>query len=206
MITARQLARWEEEMRSLICLGDSNTWGYDPRSPLGARYMLNKRWTGILKSEMRIDVINMGSNGRMIPQPGYSTEVIERLIRQKTKGEETPLWIMLGTNDILKDPESTAEEVADKMKVFIERLKESGLPVDIRLIAPVPMKQGAWADRVRFVEESQKLPELYKKLAEEEGVDFTDASQFGVKLNVDGVHYTEEGHKTFAENMMEYLV
>lgn len=189
-------------MRSLICLGDSNTWGYDPRSPLGARYMLNKRWTGILKSELKINVINMGSNGRTIPERGYSTEVIERLIRQKTKGEENvPLWIMLGTNDILKDPESTAEDVNDKLRTLVHRLNDCALPINIRIIAPVPMKSGTWADKERFVTESEKLGRLYKETAEAEGVAFTDAAEFGVKLDYDGVHFSEEGHKIFAENM-----
>lgn len=193
-------------MRSLICLGDSNTWGYDPRSALGTRYMLNKRWTGILKSKLGINIIDMGSNGRMIPKPGYSTEVVLRVIKQHVKeGENIPLWIMLGTNDILKDPDTTAEDVNEALKTFVQNIQNSGVPVDIRIIAPVPMKQGTWADKKRYVVESEMLPKLYKKTAEELGVNFSDASQFGVQLDYDGVHFSEQGHKTFAENMEVFL-
>jgi lysophospholipase L1-like esterase len=168
--------------------------------------MLNKRWTGILKSKLGINVVDMGGNGRMIPKPGYSTEVVLRVIKQNVKeGENVPLWIMLGTNDILKDPETTAEDVNEALKTFVKNVQHSGVPVDIRIIAPVPMKQGTWADKKRFVVESEMLPQLYKKTAEELGVAFTDASEFGVQLAYDGVHFTEQGHRTFAEKMEALL-
>ena len=34
----------------MLCFGDSNTYGYDPRSYLGSRYPTEERWTGILKA------------------------------------------------------------------------------------------------------------------------------------------------------------
>ena len=30
----------------IICFGDSNTWGYDPRSYIGEQYPRNVRWQG----------------------------------------------------------------------------------------------------------------------------------------------------------------
>lgn len=33
---------------SLLCFGDSNTFGYDPCDPLGGRYPSQIRWTGRL--------------------------------------------------------------------------------------------------------------------------------------------------------------
>ena len=53
--------------RRLLCYGDSNTYGYDPRSYLGGRYPKTVRWTGLLDAE-GWKVINKGENGRSIPK------------------------------------------------------------------------------------------------------------------------------------------
>ncbi len=49
----------------LLCCGDSNTYGYDPRSYLGGRYPETVRWTALLNAE-GWQVINEGENGRSI--------------------------------------------------------------------------------------------------------------------------------------------
>ncbi len=36
--------------RRILCFGDSNTYGYDPRSYLGGRYPASVRWTALLKT------------------------------------------------------------------------------------------------------------------------------------------------------------
>ena len=36
---------------NIICFGDSNTYGYDPRSYLGGRYDAGSRWVDILAEE-----------------------------------------------------------------------------------------------------------------------------------------------------------
>ena len=51
----------------IICFGDSNTWGYDPRSYLGERYPKDVRWTGLLSALPGLEVVNCGVNGRTIP-------------------------------------------------------------------------------------------------------------------------------------------
>ena len=49
----------------LICFGDSNTWGYDPRGYFGGRY--DHPWPDILAGKLHCTVINQGENGREIP-------------------------------------------------------------------------------------------------------------------------------------------
>lgn len=39
--------------REILCYGDSNTYGYDPREPLGGRYPTAVRWTGRLAHPRR---------------------------------------------------------------------------------------------------------------------------------------------------------
>lgn len=51
----------------IFCYGDSNTYGYDPRSCLTARYPAEERWTGQLPGDW--EILNHGMNGREIPGP-----------------------------------------------------------------------------------------------------------------------------------------
>ena len=37
-------------MKVVLCFGDSNTWGYNPRTK--ERYSKDERWTGVLKKEL----------------------------------------------------------------------------------------------------------------------------------------------------------
>ena len=51
----------------LVCFGDSNTYGYDPRSYFGGRYPAEHRWVDLLALETGWDIENQGMNGRSIP-------------------------------------------------------------------------------------------------------------------------------------------
>ena len=70
-------------MKTIVCFGDSNTWGYSP-SGLG-RYPFEKRWTSILQKELGADyfVIPEGLNGR--------TTAFEDRIEKDKNGEFIPL-------------------------------------------------------------------------------------------------------------------
>ena len=57
-------------MQTILCFGDSNTWGYDPSTTASAgypvRYAPDVRWTGVLARQLGSDfrVIEEGQNGR----------------------------------------------------------------------------------------------------------------------------------------------
>ena len=42
-------------LMNIICFGDSNTYGYDPRGYFGGRYDADSRWVDILAAEDRMD-------------------------------------------------------------------------------------------------------------------------------------------------------
>ena len=52
---------------NVICYGDSNTYGYDPRSWLGGHYDADSRWVDILAAETGWTVRNWGEPGQEIP-------------------------------------------------------------------------------------------------------------------------------------------
>ena len=119
------------------------------------------------------------------------------------------LWVMLGTNDLLENPDFTAVDVAKRMERFLKRLmEEAGLAsrkMKLRLIAPPAMKEGAWVDRPELLTESRNLGKEYQRIARRVGVAFTDASGWEIPTIYDGVHFTEEGHRMFAEKIREEI-
>ena len=95
-------------MKTILCYGASNTWGYkpDPSAVLPIRYSYKQRWTGILQSKLGDEflVIEEGLNSR--------TTVIDDPLNDDRNGKaylkpclesHAPLdfvALMLGTNDL----------------------------------------------------------------------------------------------------------
>ena len=123
---------------NVICFGDSNTYGYDPRSYLGGRYAADSRWVDILAEETGWTVRNLGENGREIPTsvPDFPADT-------------DLLIIMLGTNDLLQG--RSPEQAVKRLDRFL-----SGISLDrskILVIAPPPMTLGAWVPSQQLIDE-----------------------------------------------------
>ena len=175
---------------NIICFGDSNTYGYDPRGYFGGRYDADSRWVDILAEETGWTVRNMGQNGREIPSTAPNFPADTDL-----------LIVMLGTNDLLQG--RSPEQAAVSLKRFL-----SGISLDrskIFLIAPPPMKQGTWVLDQQFIDDSRTFARLCQTLAEQLGIRFTDAGKWDILLAYDGVHFTEQGHRAFAAGLLEEL-
>ncbi|MBR5020824.1 MAG: lipase [Oscillospiraceae bacterium] len=165
----------------ILCFGDSNTYGYDPRSYLGERYPLECRWTDILVEKLGYTVINLGENGREIPRRAVEFAPADLLI------------IMLGTNDLLQG--NSPKAVRERMANFLEQLAFD--KSRILLVTPPPMKLGAWVPSPALADASKALN--YQDL----GV--RCVGPWDLPLCFDGVHLTEEGHKILAERIHEAI-
>lgn len=168
----------------VICFGDSNTWGYDPRGYFGGRY--DEPWPELLPWKVR----NLGENGREIPRyPVNFPEDADLLI------------VMLGTNDLLRG--NSPETVEKRMEAFLTGLKtESG---KLLLIAPPPMKPGAWVSDPKLIGSSLELANRYQALAARLDIGFADAGDWNIPLAFDGVHFTQEGHRAFAAGLLDHI-
>ena len=49
------------------------------------------------------------------------------------------------------------------------------------------------------------LGELYKAVADSNGCRFADAGEWDIDVTFDGVHFSPEGHKRFAEKLEEIM-
>ena len=179
----------------ILCFGDSNTYGYDPRGFFGDRYGVGDRWVDLLAKQTGHEVINAGANGREIPHNPYAIRLL---------AEHAPVdifLVMLGTNDLLQG--ASAKEATILMETFLNPLLPHSK--QIMLVAPPPMKRGTWVPTDELVAESIHLAEEYRLLAEKLNITFVDTRHWNAELTFDGVHLTEAGHHTFAENLRKEL-
>ena len=185
-------------MQRILCLGDSNTYGYDPRSYLGSRYPAEVRWTGRLEGPGR-ELVNLGQNGLCIYRQ-VQFSMLRALLA--SKGRADRILVMLGTNDLLQGTEP--ERCAERMEALLRFLRES-FGTALLLIAPPPMELGDWVESEALVSRSRTLAALYRQLAERMDIPFADAGGWGVELCFDGVHFSPAGHAVFAAGLERLL-
>ena len=175
---------------NIICFGDSNTYGYDPRSYLGGRYGADCRWVDILATKTGWTVRNLGENGREIPA-----------LAPDFPADTDLLIVMLGTNDLLQG--RSPEQAVDSLERFL-----SGISLDrskILLITPPPVKRGAWVPGQQLIDDSHTFAGYCQSLAQRLATNFVNAEDWDIPLAYDGVHFTEQGHRAFAEKLLEAL-
>ena len=194
-----EMGQRRENTPVMLCFGDSNTYGYDPRGFWGDRYPEESRWVDILSEKSGWMIKNAGQNGREIPRNPLQFQQAELLIAQTSPSLFT---VMLGTNDLLQG--ATAQKATSRMERFLRHVQSGCSP--ILLIAPPPMQPGTWVTDQTLLGESRKLAETYQSLARKLHIFFVDAGQWNVSLAFDGVHFTEAGHHAFAEGLWQYLM
>lgn len=176
----------------ILCIGDSNTYGYDPRSYLGSRYPAEVRWTDRLKDH---EVINCGVNGMTVPRGQTRYPGLIRI------DDPDLVIVMLGTNDLFSS--LNAGQIAARMGGFLDTIIATGKPV--LLISPPVLQYGEWVMDDDLVEESENLGEMYRELAAEKGCMFADSGEWDVEMTFDGVHFSPEGHAVFAQELQKIL-
>lgn len=170
----------------ILCYGDSNTFGYDPRSFLGDRY--DTPWPEGVGELTDWQIQNNGLCGRRVP------------LRDTVFPKSADLiLVMLGTNDLLcgESPQS----IAERMEQFLSAQD----PSRCILIAPPPLCRGEWVTDDDLVQNAKLLTQAYRGVSARLGILFLDAGQWHIPLCFDGVHFTEEGHRLFAGHMAREL-
>ena len=197
----------EDRRRQIIFYGDSNTYGYDPAEPYHRMFPYAARWTTIVSGnlEEHFQVLSEGMNGRTLPAPPYEQSYLAKLI-SLLQGEDI-LCTMLGTNDILLTMRPDADIPVRKMEQYISFLKKHLDCSQILIIAPPLIGGRDMGDPLleKYHKESRKMNDGFREIASQQGVLFADASEWEIDLGFDQVHFSEEGHRTFAARMTELV-
>lgn len=192
-------------MRTILCYGDSNTWGYDPATQ--SRFLRDVRWPGVLRKTLGNDylIIEEGLNGR--------TTVWDDPIELDKNGStylrpciqtHKPLdlvIIMLGTNDLKTRFSLNAYDIASGAGVLVDIIKKSDTGIDaeapeILLIAPPATVH--YPDTQIFVgaeEKSGGFGKQYRRVANEKSCHFLDAGEYVESSSLDGIHLEADMHE-----------
>lgn len=211
-------------MKTVLCYGDSNTWGYDPDT--GERFALDKRWPGILKNELNkgYRVIEEGLNGRTTvwDDPFHGGFKNGRDYLTPCLASHKPLDIVilfLGTNDLKTRFSLTASEITSGIEVLLKIVLNSNSGIneaspDLILVSPpligeVPISSRFYEEFEGAREKSLKLGRYFQNLALEYGCGFLDASKVVEASKIDGIHLDSEGHSklglSLADTVLEIL-
>lgn len=194
-------------MKKILCFGDSNTWGHDPKD--GSK--LAKPWPELLAEKLpNCEIIQDGVCGRTTVFDDPTAEgkngitAFEERIASK-QGADLAI-LMLGTNDTLNYYKCPAQESAEAMRRFVREWKAAFPESQVLVVSPIEI-QDAMLEHPIFrvlysqtsIEESKKFAACYEKMAKEEGVLFLDAAKYAKASDLDGIHMEPAEHEKLAE-------
>jgi lysophospholipase L1-like esterase len=195
--------------KTVLCYGDSNTWGYATRPRPDDRYGPDERWPGVLRAALGPDwwVIEEGLNGRTTlrddPVEGADKNGKTYLLPCLTSHKPLDaVVVMLGTNDLKARFDISAWEIAEGIGVLVSIIRSAGVgrggrAPEVLVVSPPPtlskfpshaeMFAGAYA-------KSKEMAKHYKAVAALHGVRFLDAGQVAKSSKVDGFHLDPSAH------------
>jgi len=195
-------------MKTILCYGDSLTYGADPAG--GPRHDLKYRWPSTLKAELgeAAHVVAEGMGGRTTVHDDWGADGDRNGARilPTILLSHLPLdliIVMLGTNDIKPHLGRTASEAGRGMGRLAQIVRgvHSGrmeLVPEIMFVAPPHICATDNRDVMAHfggpgaIDESKKFASEYKRRAEEHGAHFFDASTVAEPSPLDGVHLDRE--------------
>ncbi|MFM8594875.1 MAG: SGNH/GDSL hydrolase family protein [Chloroflexota bacterium] len=201
-------------MKTIVCYGDSNTYGADPSSP--GRFSRDVRWTGVLAKLLgkEYHIVEEGLNGRTtrwddpieLGRNGLTT-------LQPILESHNPIdlvTIMLGTNDLKARFNLNASDIAQSAGALGQLAKNyakraDGRPARILLMAPPPTAEITDYELMFTggAEQSRLLGEDSRRSAKGHGVDCRDVGKVVVSSPADGIHFDPDEHRKLAEAVAE---
>ena len=197
-------------MKTILCYGDSNTWGYNPATM--DRFPRDERWTGVLKQELGdgYEIIEEGLNGRTTvwddPIEGYKNGKEYLIPCLETHKPIDLVIIMIGTNDLKMRFSVSAFDIANGAGVLVDiaqrsRTGPNDAPPRVLLMAPPPVsKLTDFAEMFEGAEaKSKRFSEHYRRVAGEYGCRFLDTSEIIVSSELDGIHFELSEHQNLGK-------
>jgi lysophospholipase L1-like esterase len=189
-------------MKTILCYGDSLTWGYSPEGP--SRHAHEDRWPSVLQKALGDPalVIAEGLNGRTTAfddHLGSSDRNGARLLPSllNTHAPLDLVILFLGSNDMKPWIAGRAIAAKQGMQRLIDFVRGHAYPFggpapDILIVAPPPLRETGDPDFAAMfdggIEQSRMLASFYADLADLTGCGFFDAGSVAETTPLDGVH------------------
>lgn len=204
----------DHPLRTILCYGDSNTWGYDPAS--GQRFPPEVRWTGVMAGELGdgYRVIEEGLNGRTTRwddpiEPGRNGLTYLAPCLESHHPLDMVL-IMLGTNDLKHRFNLSASDIAESAGGLAGIAKHTaqnaaGEPPPVLLIAPPAVTTLTDLDEMFAGADpkSRLFSRYYRLAAGWHGVSFFDAGSVIESSPIDGIHFEADAHSTLGQALAD---
>lgn len=216
-----------DHTKTILCYGDSNTYGYDPRD--GLRYGEEVRWPGVLRRLLGdgYRIIEEGCNGRTCAHTPAEEEWKDgRPYLPACLNSHKPIdavVLMLGSNDLKRqfaaEPETLAEGIGRMLQTIAEflEIKQGSVPY-VLVVSPPLIGEGITASPFAdsfdadAAPRSQRLAGLYEKAAfdyaQETGYPcgFLDAAVLIDPSPVDSLHLMPEAHRILGTAVAQTLL
>jgi lysophospholipase L1-like esterase len=195
--------------KTILCYGDSNTFGFAVVERPDGRYAYEERWTGVLATVL-------GGGWRVIEEGlGGRTTVHNDPVEGEFRNGKTYLLpcllshqpidvvaIMLGTNDLKARFNLSAWDIAESLGTLVSIIRMAavgrrGSTPTILIIAPPPIWPETPLHGDMFVggyEKSLHLAKHCAAVAEKLGVHFLDAGLAVNYSKIDGFHLDPREH------------
>lgn len=199
-------------MKTVLCFGDSNTWGFIPESitaPCPARHPHDVRWTGVLAKKLGAGfrVIEEGQNGRTtVHDDPFAAVRNGKAVLPALLESHKPLdlvVLMLGTNDLKAVFGVSPSEIAMGVKVLAQMILTSDAghrakPPKLLLMCPPAIGQQNHLPDIaakfpNAFNDSRELPRHYEALAATLGCAYLNTQKL-ISAGSDGIHLDATAH------------
>jgi lysophospholipase L1-like esterase len=199
-------------MKTVLCYGDSNTWGTATIGRPGGRYGPDERWPGVLRAALGAgwSVVEEGLCGRTTVHPdpvdGHwldgSAYLLPCLLSHRPLDA---VVVMLGSNDLQMRFSVSPRDIANGVGTLLTIIRKSeagpadGVP-KMLVVCPPPVRPGHGVRRdfddlfTGGYEKSLRLAPCYAAVAQEHGAAFLNAGDVVESGAYDGVHLDIEAH------------
>jgi lysophospholipase L1-like esterase len=194
--------------RTVLCFGDSNTYGSIP-GVAGGRYEWEVRWPGVLAREL-------GDGWRVIEEglPGRTTVFDDPLSPYRRGADYLPpcldshspldaIVIFLGTNDLKARLSAGPADIAGGLGV----LAQTALAVTPQVLLLGLPRLGAElsGEFAGAGEKAAGLPRCIAEVAAAVGAGFLDLSEDVTYSAIDGFHLDPDGHAAIGHAVTQHL-
>lgn len=206
----------KDTARTIVCYGDSNTWGAIPRSD--DRYPRSVRWTGVVQTLLgdNYEVVSEGLCGRTLvaenPKMKHRTGITHLQAILESADPVELVIIMLGTNDVKTGYDLSPDIISSHLEQTIQfiqgEIADMAIP-DVLVICPpsVVIPSDGKLDE-RMIEGPAKfklLPDLFRTVANKYGCGYINAGEHISSSLIDGYHWDADAHTKIAGLIAAYI-